>query len=315
MSNAVVGELYSAIIDEVITQARNDFQEEGIDEATLQDFRTLWRARIEQTKTAEFPWVSTENAGVDGVQQDSLGAVDLGVDDSGGLLDEHGELRGVKSEDDLGAPPMTVPSAGGGALAAMRAAQEAQQRANGGLLAATPPVASPAMSMAPAGNSADPIEGLPIKSESALDDDDGPGSGVDGSDSPPALQPPGVGESAASAASAAAAKRKLSTSAEDASAARKARQRRAVDLDTSDIGSDLDDSDDDDILGDDDDALAEANGAAGGPGSGPGAYTILCLYDKVQRVKNKWKCILRDGLVTVHGKDYAFTKANGEFEW
>lgn len=42
---------------------------------------------------------------------------------------------------------------------------------------------------------------------------------------------------------------------------------------------------------------------------------ILCLYDKVQRVKNKWKCTLKDGIVTVNGKDYVFHKANGEFEW
>jgi len=30
---------------------------------------------------------------------------------------------------------------------------------------------------------------------------------------------------------------------------------------------------------------------------------ILCLYDKVQRVKNKWKCVLRDGILTIDGKE------------
>ena len=67
------------------------------------------------------------------------------------------------------------------------------------------------------------------------------------------------------------------------------------------ITSDLDDSDEDAIIPniEDDD----------------GGDRILCLYDKVQRTKNKWKCTLKDGVVNVDGKDYVFHKATGEFEW
>ena len=42
---------------------------------------------------------------------------------------------------------------------------------------------------------------------------------------------------------------------------------------------------------------------------------MLCTYDKVQRVKNKWKCTLKDGIVRVGGTDYVFHKGQGEFEW
>ena len=95
------------------------------------------------------------------------------------------------------------------------------------------------------------------------------------------------------------------------------------------IGSDLDDSDDDDNLagiGDD-----PVNGAKD---------IVFCTYDKVrrarscgvigsltfvvfgclsrsfpnfqvQRVKNKWKCVLRDGMVHLNGKDYLFSKCTG----
>lgn len=55
------------------------------------------------------------------------------------------------------------------------------------------------------------------------------------------------------------------------------------------INSDLDDSEDeagDGMIGDD----YEGN-------------QIVCLYDKVQRVKNKWKCVLKDGVVDVDGKE------------
>ncbi|KAI2628014.1 transcription factor IIA, alpha/beta subunit [Hypomontagnella submonticulosa] len=66
------------------------------------------------------------------------------------------------------------------------------------------------------------------------------------------------------------------------------------------INSDLDDPDDN-IEEDDDDE--------------DGAQIMLCMYDKVQRVKNKWKCVLKDGVLSVNGKDYVFHKATGEYEW
>jgi transcription initiation factor TFIIA large subunit len=59
--------------------------------------------------------------------------------------------------------------------------------------------------------------------------------------------------------------------------------------DDEEIGSDLDDSDEEPV-GDGDEG-------------GYGGDVILCLYDKVQRVKNKWKCTLKDGVVAVDGKE------------
>jgi len=54
------------------------------------------------------------------------------------------------------------------------------------------------------------------------------------------------------------------------------------------INSDLDDSDD---------------GLDNGIEASFDGDMILCVYDKVQRVKNKWKCTLKDGVVTVDGKE------------
>ncbi|WYZ44342.1 hypothetical protein EsH8_VII_000778 [Colletotrichum jinshuiense] len=67
------------------------------------------------------------------------------------------------------------------------------------------------------------------------------------------------------------------------------------------INSDLDDPDEDK---DEDEVDDEGLG-----------HIMLCMYDKVQRVKNKWKCILKDGVLTVNGKEYVFHKATGEYEW
>lgn len=87
------------------------------------------------------------------------------------------------------------------------------------------------------------------------------------------------------------------------------------------INSDLDDPDD---LADED---PEADDVMG--------EVMLCTYDKVQRVKNKWKCTLKDGILSTGGKEYVsplvynfffqranlvftryvFHKGQGEFEW
>lgn len=56
------------------------------------------------------------------------------------------------------------------------------------------------------------------------------------------------------------------------------------------ITSDLDDPDDNNIVGEEEE---EENG-----------QIMVCTYDKVARVKNKWKCTLKDGVLTTGGKEY-----------
>ncbi|PBP25937.1 transcription factor IIA [Diplocarpon rosae] len=73
------------------------------------------------------------------------------------------------------------------------------------------------------------------------------------------------------------------------------------DVDEDAINSDLDDPDDGLNEEEEDD---ESMG-----------HIMLCMYDKVQRVKNKWKCVMKDGVLTVNGKEYVFHKASGEYEW
>lgn len=42
---------------------------------------------------------------------------------------------------------------------------------------------------------------------------------------------------------------------------------------------------------------------------------IVCQYDKITRIKNRWKFHLKDGIMNINGKDYLFSKATGEAEW
>ncbi|KAJ1926502.1 transcription factor IIA subunit alpha [Tieghemiomyces parasiticus] len=69
------------------------------------------------------------------------------------------------------------------------------------------------------------------------------------------------------------------------------------------INSDLDDSDEEDVQNEE------------GGGAEDTEHIILCQYDKVSRQKNRWKCVLKDGILLIDGKDYLFHKGTGEFEW
>ncbi|XP_076046856.1 transcription factor IIA L [Oratosquilla oratoria] len=42
---------------------------------------------------------------------------------------------------------------------------------------------------------------------------------------------------------------------------------------------------------------------------------VVCQYEKVTRVRAKWKFSLKDGIMNLKGKDYVFHKATGEGEW
>lgn len=66
------------------------------------------------------------------------------------------------------------------------------------------------------------------------------------------------------------------------------------------LNSDLDDSSEEE---DENEASHEANNM------------VLCLYEKVTRTKSKWKCILKDGIIHIHGKDYLFHRATGDFQF
>jgi len=78
-------------------------------------------------------------------------------------------------------------------------------------------------------------------------------------------------------------------------------------------GDDDDDVEDEDAINSDlDDPDDLAASAENGEETD---QVMLCTYDKVQRVKNKWKCTLKDGILRVEGSEYVFHKGNGEFEW
>jgi len=42
---------------------------------------------------------------------------------------------------------------------------------------------------------------------------------------------------------------------------------------------------------------------------------MMCLFVKVAKSKNKWKCTFKQGFVNVGGEDIPFSNATGELDW
>ncbi len=42
---------------------------------------------------------------------------------------------------------------------------------------------------------------------------------------------------------------------------------------------------------------------------------IFCQFEKIARVRNKWRFHLRDGIMNLNGRDYVFQRATGDAEW
>lgn len=188
MSNKVVSLTFRHIIDDVIANVRQDFEDMGIEKEVLEELQRSWEAKLVATQVTEF----------DGA---------------------NGSVPGAR-------PPVQYTT--------------------------TPGVASTSTSTTARATDAKPAK-TESKEEAASAD----------------------GKSASSGAT----------------AGTKRKHEDDDDAASNEIGSDLDDSEEEDADGNED--------------------MMLCLYDKVQRVKNKWKCVLRDGVASIGGRDYLFSKCNG----
>lgn len=42
---------------------------------------------------------------------------------------------------------------------------------------------------------------------------------------------------------------------------------------------------------------------------------MMCLYEKINKVKTRWKCFFKRGYVNIDNRDYVFSSALGDLEW
>lgn len=253
MSNYEAGKLYEAVVEEVIADSRQDFEDSGIDESTLQELRRLWCDKLSQTKVCHFSWDEENHElshPIDPNMIHSLGG-------QGDSLLLHSNLEIPTMNNYSGSPSHNSLAANGYGMGIELPAIK-QEYEDTGLIIPKIEQTDGSFELSIHLSQAETKAKIARLREKLLRQVDG----VNDLD--------GLGDD------------------DD------------IFNDSEDINSDLDD----DLDSEKSDEETEQEG-----------QIMLCLYDKVQRVKNKWKCTLKEGVANISGRDYVFQRANGESEW
>lgn len=260
MSNIEASKLYEAIIEEVINDSRQDFENSGVDENTLQELKRIWQEKLTQSQVSKFSWDSDQNQSLN-INSNSNSMINpnlpnyrsdlqhnLLINNNYGISDQqlsyNNDVNQNDIQDDIG---LQLP------ISNDQPTFKDEYDDNGGLML-------PTVGQTDGPNNfeltIETIDGKKLlKKLVQVDGELGLSDGEDDN----------------------------------------------LFNDSDDINSDLDDELDTDKSDDEDNDLD--------------GHIMLCLYDKVQRIKNKWKCSLKEGVASINGKDYVFQKANGESEW
>lgn len=310
MSNTAVGEVYSRIITDVLDSSAIDFEEAGVASVVLRELGDQWRKKLTDLRVASFPW--------DPQPQQPQPVPDNKKINNSMPARVKPEMPQQSMPQQQQQQPMQLHShqlAGG-----MHLKQEPTEQDGLGLAAANPDIA--AMRAAQHIQHKFPTQEIPGGLQQAAI-----GGRPNGARPPgPALMLPGnIGQREIPQHDGASDSREaqsdglawrsnsggvISREEADKMIEKQIKKGKGIpqldgldddeEADEDAINSDLDDPDEDDQNDNEDDEIPQI---------------MLCTYEKVQRTKNKWKCVLKDGVLTVNGKEYVFRKANGEYEW
>ncbi|RMZ67399.1 transcription factor IIA alpha beta subunit [Pyrenophora seminiperda CCB06] len=291
MSNSVVGGVYQMIMEKVIQASHNDFEESGVDQVTLDEMKQGWQERLSSLKIAHFPWDPAPEPPRQPPTVPSNVKADNEMPPMSGSQEPNFPNVPVKVEGGYQQPianyPQAQPANNGytgyeqnNELARQRAAALVQQRVHqqgNGHQQNFPNLAQQADDFMRAR-----VDAMAMRQDSGLM-------------VPLDSMPKGK-------------KRKAAVrvlQAQDAEASSSVPMPARFDGDDEvkpeedpddAINSDLDDSEDELGEGENsDDDMVDY---------------MLCTYDKVQRVKNKWKCTLKDGILTTNKKEHMSIERN-----
>jgi len=288
MSNKIVPVIYRSVIDEVISSIKSDFDEYGVGEDVLAELQRKWEAKVIASHVAEFDTPPAQappqypphpmHVMPQHYSPNHHAFVPQPPPAPNMIKKEPVDSRYILSGQYV--PPMASPQ-----IPALRPPPNSLLTFPAGPSRPPVPVAVPAPGAHPPATTVQPAKASQPAPQSQsqparIPQVDGPSSSSSDSSSPPPQQ--------------------YAPHSSHPSLPQPT-QSSTASADDEAINSDLDDSDSE---GEED------------PDEGPGVSDIVfCTYDKVARVKNKWKCILKDGMIHINGKDYLFAKCTGEFEW
>ncbi|OLY78398.1 Transcription initiation factor IIA large subunit [Smittium mucronatum] len=354
MSSSIVASIYQQVIDDVVRSVQRDFDDSGVDISVLQELQRLWETKIIQSRVTSYPPDAPEADAYDEKDQDDSRAFDDKKDESEEELDSNVEmtlnrfsapdsrfsgksaasLASIINSPSVRAPDSTVSASDLGQNARHNVDLDDdydnydQESSDGDgtqdqPLSNRPPIHFPANGNLP--NLADDrglvdsdskissphLKNLLNHSKNATSGEteylkqDNSYSNI--GDLPYFSQNDGANDVLLSWKKVSADFRsKMAANQDTLGPDESTFKIPQLDGDSSsshqdgeEINSDLDDSDDEEVEN----------------GGEITEHMVLCQYDKVSRTKNKWKCVLKDGIMLINGKNYLFHRANGDFEW
>ena len=312
MSNREASRVYELIVESVINEVREDFENAGIDEQTLQDLKRNWQLRLSESKVSSFSW---DEYLIDNNQNTNNNTMGLGMGDNNTndvLNDGNNDIYGqdlneftVKQENsnDLHtnlSQGLVLPGFDPNAIPTLQTTSTVSDNNNNNGNGNQLPLVKEEEGL-------DKQSKLPDTSseQNTTEANTSNGNGNSGNIKIEDTQISTNLENAPLVAT----NGRIELTLEDPNGTveeqlklQEKKAKRSALLDTDEVGSELDDSDDDYLISEGDD-------------DGPDENLVLCLYDKVTRTKARWKCSLKDGIATINHRDYTFQKAQVEAEW
>ncbi|KIY70647.1 hypothetical protein CYLTODRAFT_419602 [Cylindrobasidium torrendii FP15055 ss-10] len=275
MSNKIVPNVYRAVIDDVITTVKSEFEDFGVSEDILATLQAKWEEKIIASHVAEFETPQQQQ-----IHQPPPppAAAPYSIPQSMLMQNHHYYAAAMHAQHPVKTEPVdsrymlapqmqyAMQSLPGPSLGHLRPPPAMQ--GHGAPISFNQPISAAQQQARP-----------PAQPQRQIPQVDGPSDDSDDSDDQPTFAPHSNHPSLPKPS-------QPSTSTQESDA----------------INSDLDDSD-------------TENEADNEDAGGADSDIVFCTYDKVARVKNKWKLTLKDGMIHVNGKDYLFQKCSGELEW
>ncbi|KAI9692042.1 MAG: transcription factor IIA subunit alpha [Bogoriella megaspora] len=348
MSNTVVGNIYAKIITETATVSQNDFEENGVEQSTLQSLQDTWHTKLSERKIAQFPW---DPAPTPPASIANPPTVPSNASQSNAAPPQHPVSQNQAAEPRIKTEPYdngisSYPAQNNYATAnqvpanpQQRAAQLLQQQYGSHANASVAALQQQGLHLPGRGPApgqvqrpqADPAQQFLREQEQMRQHQagitntqtDGAGDDMEAWQSLVAArrshhhmmraQMEQLAQQMDSGLMVPLSEHKQSKlSSRTISRPRVSPSSRAPlvpQLDgPSEIKSEFDDEkieDDEDAINSDLDDSEEELQQDDDEDEGNSGEVMLCTYDKVQRVKNKWKCTLKDGVLTTGGKEYA----------
>ncbi|KAJ1658119.1 transcription factor IIA subunit alpha [Dispira simplex] len=309
MASKNTGVIYQQVIDEVISAVQKEFEDHGVDEAVLHELQRLWETKLIDSHVADFPQVGGEEE----YYEEAEPTIPYDQDYQPPPNPPQEDVYATSYAPALGQMLPGGPTVAANLASLANSSTHAPGDADRGIDSnfGRP---QPYLYSHPGGGPPTAVNQVAVSYPPTGTIVPGPSTTTpQNSNAPPATNPgnipqhDGADDNEPSTVSATESSPITTTITLD----KRVLTRTQVDGDTGPtptaeddedaINSDLDDSDDEE-------------GNNGGTGEET-EHIIICQYDKVTRQKNRWKCILRDGILLLDGKDYLFHKATAEFEW